>query len=291
MTSFSRALSGEVELCGVLIGGRQRLRLRLPTLVEKQQAEFRGEATFAPPKRKVGGEDAGGDGSSAPDDASKAAAEAAESSEWSCATCTFRNRPLSLACDMCGSERPYESSADAMAAFPDGGAEAGLAEFEAADALEGGEAAAEAPAEAPAEALTEAELQASFLEAGDSALPELPSALLRSASSKLSAEQVGNSVLAAALLGEEAAASLGLGGGGGGADQGGGGEGGDPHALTEAATNAVLGYPIDKFQVDCLRVIVNPGRDLLAMAPTGSGKTAVALMGILQAFARGKKAV
>ena len=61
--------------------------------------------------------------------------------------------------------------------------------------------------------------------------------------------------------------------------------------LTEEATNAVLGYPIDKFQQDCLKVIVDPRMDLLAMAPTGSGKTAVALMAILQAFARGKKAI
>ena len=39
------------------------------------------------------------------------------------------------------------------------------------------------------------------------------------------------------------------------------------------------------------QVIVQPERDLLAMAPTGSGKTAVALQAIMQAFRRGKKAV
>ena len=43
--------------------------------------------------------------------------------------------------------------------------------------------------------------------------------------------------------------------------------------------------------MDVAKVIVDPRRDLLAMAPTGSGKTAVALMAILQAFARGKKAI
>eukprot|EP00961_Rhodomonas_salina_P163405 2200903-Rhodomonas_salina.6 len=32
-------------------------------------------------------------------------------------------------------------------------------------------------------------------------------------------------------------------------------------------------------------------QDLLAMAPTGSGKTAVALLAILQAFARGQRAI
>ena len=61
--------------------------------------------------------------------------------------------------------------------------------------------------------------------------------------------------------------------------------------LEEADVNSVLGYPIDTFQQGCLKVIVKPDVDLLAMAPTGSGKTAVALMAILQAFRRGKKAV
>ena len=43
--------------------------------------------------------------------------------------------------------------------------------------------------------------------------------------------------------------------------------------------------------MSCLEVIVDEKLDLLAMAPTGSGKTAVALIAILQAFRRGKKAV
>ena len=55
--------------------------------------------------------------------------------------------------------------------------------------------------------------------------------------------------------------------------------------------NSVLGYPIDSFQQRSLAVIVHQELDLLAMAPTGSGKTAVALIAILQAFRRGKKAV
>lgn len=61
--------------------------------------------------------------------------------------------------------------------------------------------------------------------------------------------------------------------------------------LREDRVNDVLGYGIDDFQRRCLAVIVEPNLDLLAMAPTGSGKTAVALVAILQAFARGKRAV
>ena len=51
------------------------------------------------------------------------------------------------------------------------------------------------------------------------------------------------------------------------------------------------GYPIDDFQRRSLAVIVKQDIDLLAMAPTGSGKTAVALIAILQAFKRGLRAV
>ena len=50
-------------------------------------------------------------------------------------------------------------------------------------------------------------------------------------------------------------------------------------------------YPIDDFQQRSLAVIVKQDIDLLAMAPTGSGKTAVALIAILQAFKRGLRAV
>ena len=41
----------------------------------------------------------------------------------------------------------------------------------------------------------------------------------------------------------------------------------------------------------CLKVILKRETDLLAMAPTGSGKTAVALLAILQAFQRGQRAI
>lgn len=61
--------------------------------------------------------------------------------------------------------------------------------------------------------------------------------------------------------------------------------------LSANDAKAVLGYPIDGFQQSSLEVIVQADTDLLAMAPTGSGKTAVALMAILQSFRRGKKAV
>ena len=62
-------------------------------------------------------------------------------------------------------------------------------------------------------------------------------------------------------------------------------------ALEETYVNETLGYPIDDFQQRSLKVITNPDLDLLAMAPTGSGKTAVALIAILQAFKRGLRAV
>ena len=39
------------------------------------------------------------------------------------------------------------------------------------------------------------------------------------------------------------------------------------------------------------QVILKRETDLLAMAPTGSGKTAVALLAILQAFTRGQRAI
>lgn len=55
--------------------------------------------------------------------------------------------------------------------------------------------------------------------------------------------------------------------------------------------NRILGYPIDNFQNQCLEIIKQTGSDLIAMAPTGSGKTAVALIAIMQAFKNNKKAV
>ena len=66
----------------------------------------------------------------------------------------------------------------------------------------------------------------------------------------------------------------------------------DPRRILKVdEVNAVIGYPIDDFQQRSLAVITDPDLDLLAMAPTGSGKTAVALIAILQAFARGQRAV
>lgn len=70
---------------------------------------------------------------------------------------------------------------------------------------------------------------------------------------------------------------------------------GDDAELDEATVNKIMfgdkGWTIDDFQRRCLAVIVCPEKDVLAMAPTGSGKTAVALMAILQAFKRGQRAV
>ena len=53
----------------------------------------------------------------------------------------------------------------------------------------------------------------------------------------------------------------------------------------------VCGHKLDTFQTECLRVIMDPKCDLLAMAPTGSGKTVIALLAILRAFAKGKRAI
>jgi superfamily II RNA helicase len=52
----------------------------------------------------------------------------------------------------------------------------------------------------------------------------------------------------------------------------------------------LYGYPLDDFQSQCAHVIYR-GDDLLGMAPTGSGKTTVAMMGIIAAFLMGKKVV
>ena len=56
-------------------------------------------------------------------------------------------------------------------------------------------------------------------------------------------------------------------------------------------TEQIIKMEIDDFQQRSLAVIVKQDIDLLAMAPTGSGKTAVALIAILQAFKRGLRAV
>lgn len=68
----------------------------------------------------------------------------------------------------------------------------------------------------------------------------------------------------------------------------------ETHHTTEsgqARIEALAGYPLDGFQLKALRVIME-GKDLLGMAPTGSGKTILALMGIvLRAFDVGKRAI
>mmetsp|Transcript_12359 Transcript_12359/g.24411 ORF Transcript_12359/g.24411 Transcript_12359/m.24411 type:complete len:181 (-) Transcript_12359:1037-1579(-) len=53
---LKEGFQGWVELHGVLVGGRQRLRVRLPSLLEAQQAEHRGETL------KAGGAVIGGGG-------------------------------------------------------------------------------------------------------------------------------------------------------------------------------------------------------------------------------------
>ena len=52
----------------------------------------------------------------------------------------------------------------------------------------------------------------------------------------------------------------------------------------------ILGHAMDTFQRDCFLTIAR-GIDLLAVAPTGSGKTAVALAAIYNAFAHGMDAI
>jgi len=51
-----------------------------------------------------------------------------------------------------------------------------------------------------------------------------------------------------------------------------------------------LGHGLDDFQTRCLAALTQ-GSDVLGMAPTGSGKTAVAMMGILAAFQRDKRVI
>ena len=53
----------------------------------------------------------------------------------------------------------------------------------------------------------------------------------------------------------------------------------------------LLGYPLDDFQMRALDVVLS-GDDLLGMAPTGSGKTVLAMLGVvLRAFDVGKRAI
>jgi replicative superfamily II helicase len=55
-------------------------------------------------------------------------------------------------------------------------------------------------------------------------------------------------------------------------------------------TETFLGYDLDPFQINCLKVI-SKGDDVLGMAPTGSGKTAVAVIGITSAFSQDKRVI
>jgi len=88
-------------------------------------------------------------------------------------------------------------------------------------------------------------------------VPEIQSALPRVQGS-IDAQRLGGGALAAALLGTTPTATSASPGGGNNVE------------LTEEATNAVLGYPIDTFQVNCLKAIVQPGMDLMAMAVSQS---------------------
>lgn len=60
--------------------------------------------------------------------------------------------------------------------------------------------------------------------------------------------------------------------------------------LTKEDVEECMGYPLDSFQKGCLKVI-NNNEDLFGTAPTGSGKTTVAMMGILKAFNSGKRVI
>ena len=60
--------------------------------------------------------------------------------------------------------------------------------------------------------------------------------------------------------------------------------------FTKEDVEEVLGHPLDQFQTEAFEIIKN-GEDLFAAAPTGSGKTAVAMTAILKAFKNGKRAI
>jgi replicative superfamily II helicase len=64
----------------------------------------------------------------------------------------------------------------------------------------------------------------------------------------------------------------------------------DDHNFTKEDVEEVLGHPLDQFQTEAFEIIKN-GEDLFAAAPTGSGKTAVAMTAILKAFKNGKRAI
>ncbi len=64
----------------------------------------------------------------------------------------------------------------------------------------------------------------------------------------------------------------------------------DSKRVDVEALERVLGHPLDDFQTRCHAAIASR-HDVIAMAPTGSGKTAVALTAVLCAFSRGQDAI
>jgi len=92
---------GAVELHGVLIGGRQRLRLRLPSLKKTEPLDVLSRVSSA----KTTGSDGVGAG---------------EEAGWVCGACTFENKnALGLACEVCQSERRPQPSTAASTATPE----------------------------------------------------------------------------------------------------------------------------------------------------------------------------
>jgi hypothetical protein len=207
--------------------------------------------------------------------------------EWKCSVCTFVNKPLALSCSMCQSEMPTPSSSSSSSQQPPGllppsPTAGGAASVEVVSVVSGKEAAAsthggnggddnEDEDDDAFGGYEEFSEEFGDLLSGDngSVAPKVPSysALATISEASLDTSKLDGS-LAAKLLGE------GGGGDGDGVDDelaaAAAAEEEEGVELTEEATNAVLGYPIDKFQQDCLEVIVDPGMDLLAMAPTVS---------------------
>lgn len=60
--------------------------------------------------------------------------------------------------------------------------------------------------------------------------------------------------------------------------------------FTKEDVEAILSHPLDKFQTECYEVI-REGADLFGAAPTGSGKTGVAMTAIYKAFHNNKRAI
>lgn len=94
---------GAVELHGVLIGGRQRLRLRLPSLKKTEPLDVLSRVRSA----KTTGSDGNSGG-------------AGEETGWVCSACTYENKnAMGLACEVCHSERPPQPLTAASTATPE----------------------------------------------------------------------------------------------------------------------------------------------------------------------------